>query len=128
MNDEIRLTIPAKPEMMIVARMALAGFCSQGGADVDTLDDIRILSDEACYCLMNQPRPADALTVSATAEGRQARIRFEARHGNVPAEARGGHDPEIARGILGTLASDVILSHDNGNMHAIEVVVHLSPF
>ena len=49
MNDEILLTIPARQSMLLVARMALSGFCAQCGADVDTLDDVRTACDAVSY-------------------------------------------------------------------------------
>lgn len=127
MTDEIRLVIPAKEEMMLVARMALAGYCCQHGADIDTLDDIRTLSDEACYALMHQPQEAEMISISAGMEGDTAKIRFEAKRTHRMISAEEAHDPEIAHGILSSLASDVLLSHDKGDMHAIQVAVHLKP-
>ena len=127
MNDEIRLVLPAKEQMLLVARMALAGYCCQYGADMDTLDDIRTLSDEACYCLMHQPQPADTISISAGMEGQLVKIRFEARRTRKIVPSQTPHDPEIAHGILSSLASDVQLRHDKGDMHAIEVAVHLGP-
>jgi len=127
MNDAIQLTIPAKPHMMLVARMALAGYCSQCGADVDTLEDIRTLCDESCYCLMHQARQAKALCITASREAEKVRIRFEAVKDAANARCKRLHDPEIARGILGTLAADVELKHDQGDMYAIEVAVYLGP-
>lgn len=128
MNDEIRLTVPAKPQMMLVVRMALAGFCSQCGADVDTLDDVRMLADEACYCLMHQSRPVKTLLVTATIMDEQrAHIRFEGRPDLQKTQQDQQPDLDIARGILNSLASDVQLAHDKGDMCAIEVDVHLGP-
>lgn len=127
MNDEIRLILPAKDSMMLVARMALAGYACQNGADVDTLDDVRTLSDEACYALMHQPQPAETISISAGMEGPLCKIRFEAKRTRQILSAGEAHDPAIAHGILSSLASDVQLSHDKGDMHAIEVAVHLGP-
>lgn len=127
MNDEIRLVLPAKETMLLVARMTLAGYACQYGADMDTLEDIRTLSDEACYCLMHQPQPADTLQISAGMEGKLIKIRFEAKKTRKIISTESSHDPEIAHGILSSLASDVQLSHDKGDMHAIEVAVHLGP-
>lgn len=127
MNDEIRLVLPAKETMLLVARMALTGYCCQYGADMDTLDDIRTLSDEACYCLMHQPQPADSISISAGMEGKLVKIRFEAKRSRKITPTEASHDPEIAQGILSSLATDVQLRHDKGDMHAIEVAVHLGP-
>lgn len=125
MRDEFRLVIPASEPMLLVARMALAGLCSQYGADADTLDDIRTLSDEACYCLMHQGREADLLHIAARVEGSSAHIHFEAEHrqGAQPPAKR--HDPEIARGILRTLATDVQIVNTMNMITAIDVEVNL---
>ncbi len=127
MNDEIRLILPAKDSMMLVVRMALAGYACQNGADVDTIDDIRTMSDEACYALMHQPRHAESISVSAGMEGALCKIRFETKRTLKIIPAEETHDPEIAHGILSSLASDVQVSHDKGDMHAIEVAVYLGP-
>lgn len=127
MSEEIRLVIPAKSEMLLVARMALAGFCSQLGADVDTLDDVRTLSDEACYCLMHQTHEAKAIIITAVVTENKATIRFEAKQDLKVISVEARHDMEIARGILGTLASDVKLQQNKEQMVTIEVSVHLKP-
>lgn len=124
MQDQIHLAIPATSQMLLVARMALTGFCCQYGADMDTLDDVRTLSDEACFCLMHQHKQAEALHIHAKMRGLCAHIRFAVSHGEGTAQ-QGLHDPEIARGILGTLCSSVSLLTDQGVMHAIEVEVNL---
>ena len=127
MLDGIKLTIPAKPELMLVVRMALAGYCSQCGADIDTLDDIRTLSDEACYFLMHQTLEAKNLSIAATKDGSLASIRFEAAYIGQANGRASIHDPEIAYGILGTLATDIRVKTKDGTMNAIEVDVHLGP-
>lgn len=111
MNEEILLTLPAHQSMLLVARMALAGFCAQCGADVDTIDDVRTACDEACYCLMHQPREALKLRVRAGFDGEWISICFEAERGAAVGGAM-AHDPEIARGILSLLVSEVEIGHD----------------
>ena len=127
MRDGITLTIPAKPEMMLVVRMALAGYCGQCGADIDTLDDIRTLSDEACYFLMHQSLTAKHLSIAASKDGNLANIRFEAVYDEHMKRRTPPHDPEIAYGILGTLAAGIRMDTNDGAMNAIEVDVHLGP-
>ena len=127
MRDLMMLTIPAKPEMLLVVRMALAGYCSQCGADIDTLDDIRTLADEACYFLMHQTMEAKSLSIDASRDGSLASIRFEAAYNGLTNSPASLHDPEIAYGILGTLATDIRVKTKNGAMNAIEVDVHLGP-
>ncbi len=127
MNDEIRLTIPARPHMLLVARMALSGYICQCGADMDSVEDIRTLSDEACFCLMKQATPAETLTITAARDGAVAHIRFEALCGCGPCREEPPHDVEIARGILSTLASDVEIFHEKGTVCAIALAMHVGP-
>ncbi|MDR0928369.1 MAG: hypothetical protein LBM74_01485 [Oscillospiraceae bacterium] len=126
MNEPITLTIPADPQMLLVARMALSGYCCQLGADVETLDDVRTLSDEACYCLMHQPCGVSRLIITASPDGARARIRFEAELCPAPPCAS-PHDPEIARAILASLAADVAMQQEKGAIRAIDVTMHLAP-
>lgn len=128
MDDEIRLMIPADPRMILVVRMALVGYCCQHRADVDTLEDIRMLVDEACYCLIRQSNPAASMTVTATTQDNRTRIRFEVTKDlNQSKMAIREQEAEIARCILDTLASDVKILQDEGEMYAIEIDVHLEP-
>ena len=112
MKDEFLLQFPAKQSMVLVARMALAGFMAQCGADVDTLEDVRTACDEACFFLMYQPRPARQITVRAEYDGEWARIAFDAERDEGRAALEGADDLEIARGILSLLVSDAALETD----------------
>ena len=110
MKDEFLLQFPAKQSMVLVARMALAGFMAQCGADVDTLEDVRTACDEACF--LYQPRPARQITVRAEYDGEWARIAFDAERDEGRAALEGADDLEIARGILSLLVSDAALETD----------------
>lgn len=109
MKDEFLLQIPARQSLVLVARMALAGFMAQCGADVDTLEDVRTACDEACFFLMHQPRPARQIAVRAEYDGEWARIVFEAERDEGGSACKGADDTEIARGILSLLVSDAAL-------------------
>ncbi len=125
MTDTMRLRIPAKQSMMLVARMALTGYVNQCGADVDTLDDVRTLSDEACFCLMNQPAPVQAIDIEAQSDCANVHMRFSAVGDCDSPPSAPPHDPEIARGILSTLATQVCLKLDCDQVRAIELIVRV---
>lgn len=125
MTDEICLTIPAQQDMLLVARMALAGLCARCGADCETLEDIRTACDEACYCLMHQPFAARTLTLRAsTGEGRLCVV-FTAERGEKT--GRPLYDVELARGILSSLVSRVRIAHDGDGVREIELTAHVAP-
>ncbi|MDN3956963.1 anti-sigma B factor RsbW [Sporolactobacillus laevolacticus] len=47
-NDVIRLTIPAKPEFVSIARLASSGAASRMGYSFDAIEDIKVAVSEAC--------------------------------------------------------------------------------
>lgn len=47
-NDEIRLSIPNKPEYVGVARLTVAAIASRIGFDIEKIEDMKIAVSEAC--------------------------------------------------------------------------------
>ncbi|HEY2331392.1 MAG TPA: hypothetical protein VGH94_05700 [Acidimicrobiales bacterium] len=50
--DEVRLTMPASPDMLRVARLAAAGLAGQMGLTFDQIEDVKIAIDELCFALV----------------------------------------------------------------------------
>ena len=49
---EVRLSIPASPEFLRLARLAAAGLASRMGFTYDEVEDLRIAIDELCFALV----------------------------------------------------------------------------
>jgi hypothetical protein len=47
--NEVRLTVPAKPEFLRLARVTAAGLASRLGFSFDEVEDLRLAIDELCY-------------------------------------------------------------------------------
>ncbi|ABR46252.1 putative anti-sigma regulatory factor, serine/threonine protein kinase [Alkaliphilus metalliredigens QYMF] len=47
-NDEIKLTIPNKPEYVSVVRLTVSSIANRMGFDVEQIEDIKIATAEAC--------------------------------------------------------------------------------
>ncbi|WP_334143219.1 hypothetical protein [Rhabdothermincola sp.] len=51
-SGEVRLTIPANPRFLRLARLAASGVATDAGFDLDHLEDLRLAIDEACAVLL----------------------------------------------------------------------------
>lgn len=50
-GDEVRLAIPAKPELLGLARLTAGGLASRLGFTYDQVEDLRLAIDEMCFAL-----------------------------------------------------------------------------
>ncbi|MDP8991626.1 MAG: hypothetical protein M3N31_00995 [Actinomycetota bacterium] len=77
-EDEVRLAVPATPELLRLARVTASGVASRLGFTVDEVEDLRLAIDELCFALtggkaqegallMNYAVSDDGLEVRATA-------------------------------------------------------------
>ena len=58
-QDEVRLTVPAMPEFLRLARVTATGLASRLGFTFDEVEDLRLAFDELCFALMGtRGRPA----------------------------------------------------------------------
>lgn len=48
MKDTIKLTLPCKPEYVVVARMAISAVANKMEFDIEEIDDIKVAVGEAC--------------------------------------------------------------------------------
>jgi serine/threonine-protein kinase RsbW len=51
-QDEVRLTVPATPEFLRLARVTATGLASRLGFTYDQVEDLRLAIDELCFALI----------------------------------------------------------------------------
>jgi anti-sigma regulatory factor (Ser/Thr protein kinase) len=51
-TDEVRLSVPATPEFLRLARVTATGLASRLGFTFDEVEDLRLAIDELCYSLI----------------------------------------------------------------------------
>ncbi|MFY9177670.1 MAG: ATP-binding protein [Caldicoprobacterales bacterium] len=120
-NDIITLTVPAKPEYVMVARLTSAAFASRLGFDIDQIEDIKMSVAEAIILVLNQVvRPMELL------------IRFENLNEEIHIDISGQGEwvesnvsvqdidqAQLSRYILGSMMDNVEFKTDNGIMRAV---------
>lgn len=120
-NDIITLTVPAKPEYVMVARLTSAAFASRLGFDIDQIEDIKMSVAEAIILVLNQvERPMELL------------IRFENLNEEIHIDISGQGEwvesnvsvqdidqAQLSRYILGSMMDNVEFKTDNGIMRAV---------
>ncbi len=58
MSEEVELSLPAKPELLSLARLTVAAIASRADFDYEEIEDLRLAIDELCSHLVgHQGRP-----------------------------------------------------------------------
>jgi len=108
------MSIPAIEEFTSVASNAISGACAAYGVSLYLLDDVRIASTEAIYCLRHQPGEAENIEIRCERRCCGLIIEFTALSSYIK-KSLPRSDDDITRGILETLVPKVnILSDDRG--------------
>ena len=68
MSDTVRLTMPAKAEYLILARLALAGIAREVAMSEEALADLKLAVTEACGNAVRHAYPADGGVVRVVYE------------------------------------------------------------
>jgi serine/threonine-protein kinase RsbW len=70
----VTVTIPARAEFVHVLRTVVAAVGARLDLPYDSLDDLRMVVDEACSALLAIQAPAETLTMRVTSEERQLEL------------------------------------------------------
>ena len=62
-GEEVRLTMPAIPQLLRVARLTAAGLAGRLGFNFDEIEDVKIAVDELCFALVGTKGRDGDLTV-----------------------------------------------------------------
>jgi serine/threonine-protein kinase RsbW len=63
-GEEVRLTMPATPQLLRVARLTAAGLAGRLGFSFDEIEDVKIAVDELCFALVGSKGRDGSLTVT----------------------------------------------------------------
>lgn len=96
-----RLTLPAQPEFVSVARLTLAGIAARLGFDVEQVEDIRIAVAEAMTLLL--PEAHDGTRIELAANWTAARFEIEVGRDGGPRLELEDEDAQVAVMVLEAL-------------------------
>lgn len=104
----VRLTVPAEPRFLRLARLTAAGLAGDLGYGVDAIEDLRIAVDELCAAVIQDADPTAELTVT-----------YREDHGALVVEGRCDDTsaplPElhaVAQELLAMLADEYVVAGD----------------
>lgn len=111
-ENEVRLSLPATPEFLRLARITGSGLASRLGFSYDEVEDLRLALDELCFALVGT-------------NGRAGRLRLRYTIGETELEVEGELESEepvsdpslsdLASQILGALVDEHAIRHrDDG--------------
>ena len=110
-KPEISLQVPAERSYALVLRTTLGGVAILKDLDAGALDDLRSASDEACDCLLHQPRKAAQLTLNVYDGGDCLTVSIAAEFEGECSEVC-ENETDISRAVLETLIPVVSLETD----------------
>jgi anti-sigma regulatory factor (Ser/Thr protein kinase) len=117
-NRTVSLTIPAKPDYVVLARLALSAVCRIAPLDLEAAQDLKLAITEAATFLMGGDRRAAA---RAEEDNQQMTFAFDLADDEIVVRVEGGEgatfseeERELSRAIIEATADDC--TYDAGTM------------
>lgn len=104
-SDEVRLTVPARPEFLRLARVTAAGLASRLGFSFDEVEDLRLAIDELCYGMTGAEGREGTVHVRYLLAREKLVVEGEAHIGD-PSELDHSRLSELSEVILAALVDD----------------------
>jgi len=112
-GGEVRLSMPAVPELIRLARLTAAGLAARLAFSLDDVEDVKIAIDELCHLLVSAAGGKGTLTLTYRLVGDSLVVEGAA-------EADSGTEPrpnELSALILAAVADEHEVSHRDGSLH-----------
>jgi hypothetical protein len=114
-GEEVRLTMPATPQLLRVARLTAAGLAGRLGFSVDEIEDVKIAVDELCFALVGSKGRPGSLTLTYRLGDRELEIDGD---GTFPADGvdHAFAPSDLSAQILAAVVDDHDISRDGETM------------
>ena len=112
-GEQVRLTMPATPQLLRVARLTAAGLASRLGFSFDEVEDLKIAVDELCFAMVGTRGGEGNLTLDYRLDGDGIIIEGTS---DMPASPRGDATGELSDLILSAVVDDYEVGSDDASM------------
>jgi anti-sigma regulatory factor (Ser/Thr protein kinase) len=114
-GEEVRLTMPANPQLLRVARLTAAGLAGRLGFSFDEIEDVKIAVDELCFALVGSRGRPGTLTITYRLGAERLVIEGEGAFANGNAE-QAPAPSELSAQILAAVVDEHDLTRDGDVM------------
>jgi serine/threonine-protein kinase RsbW len=114
-GEEVRLTMPATPQLLRVARLTAAGLAGRLGFSVDEIEDVKIAVDELCFAVVGSKGRAGTFTLTYRLGDRELKIDGEGVFASSAVESA-PVPSELSSQILAAVVDDHEISRDGDTM------------
>ena len=115
-EEEVRLTVPATPELLRLARVTASGVASRLGFSYDEVEDLRLAIDELCFAVTGGRSQDGYILMRYVVRGDAETIEV---HGKASFEARSAEPllNELSGAVLDALVDEhaVFTDEDHGS-------------
>lgn len=108
-GEEVRLTMPANPQLLRVARLTAAGLAGRLGFSFDEIEDVKIAVDELCFTLVGSRGRPGTLSLRYVMDADQLVIEGSGSHDGSTADPT---PSELSSQILAAVVDEHELSRD----------------
>lgn len=112
-GEQVRLTMPATPQLLRVARLTAAGLASRLGFSFDQVEDLKIAVDELCFAMVGSRGGEGNLTLDYRLDGDGLVIEGSS---DSPAPARHDATGQLSDLILSAVVDEYEVTYDEGSM------------
>jgi len=111
-GDEVRLSMPASPHLLRVARLTAAGLAGRLGFSFDEIEDVKIAVDELCFAVVGSKGRPGTLTLRYVLHADSLTI-----EGSGPGDGTPGPEPtEFSSQILNAVVDEHALSQEGDEL------------
>jgi serine/threonine-protein kinase RsbW len=114
-SQEVRLTMPASPDLLRVARLTAAGLANRVGFNIDEVEDVKMALDELCFSVVGDVPGSGTIDLRFVLEPGSLVI-----EGEGPGDGSPARDPETSEFsalILDAVVDEHQISRDGDHVH-----------